>query len=101
LAAPQPPRWHAAVEVLGGALVVPHLPLFLLHPPAGALALVLGLVLFALGRALSRRWAHGELLRRVERAMEPRKVERRGDGIRGDVSALAERRGADRLPDRG
>jgi hypothetical protein len=40
--------------------------LFLLYPPAGALVLVLGLVLFALGRALSRRWACEGLLRRVE-----------------------------------
>jgi hypothetical protein len=100
LAAPQPPRGHAAVEVLACALVVLHLPLFLVFPPAGALALLLGLALVALGGALSRRWARDELLRRVERAMEPRKVERRGDGIRGDVSALAEQRGADRRPDR-
>jgi hypothetical protein len=101
LSAPRPPRWHAAVEVLACALVVLHLPLFLLHPPAGALALVLGLVLFAPGRALSRRWARDELLRRVERTMEPRKVERRGDGIRGDVSSLAEQRGTARRRDRG
>jgi hypothetical protein len=72
LSAPQPPRWHAAVEVLG-ALVMLHLPLFLLYPPGGALALVLGLVRFALGRALSRRWARGELLRRVDQVQEPRK----------------------------
>jgi hypothetical protein len=58
LSAPQPPPWHAAVEVLGGALVVLHLPVFLLHPPAGALALVRGLV--ALGGALSRRWARDD-----------------------------------------
>ena len=61
---------------------------------------LLGLVLFAPGRAPSRRWARDELLRRVKRAMEPRKVERRGDGIRGDVSALADPRGADRRLDR-
>ena len=101
MSAPQPARRYAAVEVLGGALVVLHLPLFLLHPPAGALALLLGLGLFAVGRARSRRWARDELLRRLERAMEPRKVERRGDGIRGDVSSLAEQRGADRRPERG
>src|SRR5262249_1059226 len=100
LSAPRPPPWHAAVEVLGGALVVLHLPLFLVFPPADDLALLLGLALSALGGALSRRWARDELLRRVERAMEPRKVEGRGDGIRGDVSALANQRGADRRLDR-
>jgi hypothetical protein len=49
--------------------VVLHLPLFPLHPPTGALALVLGLV--ALGGALSRRWARDELLRRVDQAEAP------------------------------
>jgi hypothetical protein len=68
--------------------------------PAGAAALVLGCVLFALGGALSRRWARDELLRRVDQVQGPRKPERRGDGIRGDLSALAEQRGADRRPDR-
>jgi drug/metabolite transporter (DMT)-like permease len=77
LSAPQPPPWHAAVEVLGGVLVVLHLPLFLLHPPAGALALLLGAVLFALGRALSRRWARDELLRRVDQVQAPPKPEPR------------------------
>ena len=91
MSAPQPPRWHAAAEVLAAALLVLHLPLFLLSPPGGALALVLGLVLFAVVRALSRRWARGELLRRVDQAQESRKPERRGDGIRGDLSALADR----------
>jgi hypothetical protein len=81
--------------------LVLHLPLFVPHPPIGALALLLGLVLFAPGRALSRRRARDELLRRVDQLQEPRKPERQGDGIRGDVSALAERRGADRRPDRG
>jgi hypothetical protein len=99
LSAPQPPRWHAAVEVLGGALVVLHLPLFLLYQ-RGALALVLGLGLFAVGRALSRRWARDELLRRVDQVQEPRKVDRHSEGIRGNVSAFAEQRGADRRPDR-
>jgi hypothetical protein len=98
LAAPQPPRWHAAVEVLGGALLLLHLPLFFLRPPTGALALPLGLGLFALGRALSRRWARDELLGRVDqveesRKPEPRKPERHGGGIGGDLSALANRRG--------
>ena len=106
MSAPQPPRWHAAVEVLACAPLVLHLPLFVLHPPIGALALVLALALFAPGRALSRRWGRDELLRRVDqlqepRKPEPRKPERQGDGIRGDVSALAEQRGADRRPDRG
>jgi hypothetical protein len=100
LSAPRPPPWHAAVEVLACALVVLHLPLFVLHPPAGALALVLGRGLFGLGRALSRRWAHAELLRRVDQVEEPRKPERHGNGIRGNLSALAEHRGADRRPQR-
>jgi hypothetical protein len=99
LSAPQPPRWHVAVEVLGGALVVLHLPLFLLYPPTGVVALFLGPVLFAPGRALSRRWARDELLRRVDQVQESRKPKRHGDGIRGDVSALADRRGGGR-PDR-
>jgi hypothetical protein len=68
--------------------------------PAGAAALVLGCVPFALGGALSRRWARDELLRRVERLEGPRKPERHGNGIRGDVSAFANQRGADRRPDR-
>jgi hypothetical protein len=85
--------------------VVLHLPLFLLHPPAGALALLLGLVLFALGRALPRLWARDELLRRVDQVQappkpEPRKPECQGDAIRGDVSALAEQSGAERRPER-
>jgi len=78
LSAPQPPRWHAAAEVLACALVGLHLPLFLVYPPAGALALALALVLFAVGRAPSRRWARYELLRRVDQAQELRKPERRG-----------------------
>jgi hypothetical protein len=100
LFAPRPPCWHAAVEVLGCALLVLHLPLFLLSPPAGAVALVLGMVLFAVVRALSRRRARDELLQRVERLEQPWKPDRHGDGIRGDVSALAEQRGADRRLDR-
>ena len=85
----QPPRWHAAAEVLACALVLLHLPLFLVFPPADGAALALGLVLFAVGRARSRRWARDELLRRVDQAEGTRQGERRGDCIQGDVSALA------------
>jgi hypothetical protein len=61
--------------------VLLHLPLFLLPPPAGAAALVLGLVLLAWGRALSRRWARQELLDQVEQAKEPWKPEQQGEDI--------------------
>jgi hypothetical protein len=64
----RPPRWCFAVEAAGLVLVLSHLPLFLVAPPVGAAAIVLGPALFLAGRVFLRRWARRELLRRIDGA---------------------------------